>query len=160
MAVATGALTPEDAKTLAEIRERFAYQEAERFVTGYEEDIRFLLSLVSALSEASNSKGFVIMTPEEYAPGDWCSAEIVAARNLWDWHNPSKPVAELPGPIEDAWLIYLPIARVALYESLSLLADWEAGAGGDYEYYVKLKTRTRAVLHAIVPNRPDGESSI
>jgi len=42
-------MTPEDVKTLAEIRGRFAYQEAERFVTGYEEDIRFLLNLTRFL---------------------------------------------------------------------------------------------------------------
>jgi hypothetical protein len=42
-------MTPEDVKTLAEIRERFVYQEGERFVTGYEEDIRFLLNLTRFL---------------------------------------------------------------------------------------------------------------
>lgn len=41
----------ENGKTLNDIRQRFAYQEAERFVTGHEEDIRFLLSLVEVSPE-------------------------------------------------------------------------------------------------------------
>ena len=45
-------MTPEDVKTLAEIRGRFAYQEAERFVTGYEEDIRFLQNQDTKLSDS------------------------------------------------------------------------------------------------------------
>lgn len=42
-------LTQQETQTLAEIRNRFAYQEAERFVTGYEEDIRFLLRLLDRI---------------------------------------------------------------------------------------------------------------
>lgn len=59
-----GAVTTEDGRTLANLRERFAYQEAERFVTGYEEDIRFLLRLVDKMggeNEALKSSNRVLM---------------------------------------------------------------------------------------------------
>lgn len=100
------------------IRQRISQNGMARLSGVSDQTIRNILSGEGRqVREATSQKLYAVLNRSpvvEYGAGDWSEAEIAAAKQLWDRHNPKDPVARLPATIANAWMHFLPDARTCL----------------------------------------------